>query len=304
MNPRKNESGQAIVMVVLSIMVIFLMASFVLDAGSWFRTDRQLQATADAAALAGAQELPDSTSVAHSTALDYASRNGGNVAGADITFESGGTVIKVVAQKDEDGIFSRVIGLNKTHISASAKARVGNPAQALHVAPMTVFCGHPLIDNCDGSSEPTFGEETTMMFDKNGAPGAFGMLNLSDGNGTPGTSEQAEWILRGKDKYLGLGLYNSNPGAKFSSTQIQDALSLRDGTVLLFPVFKTLEGEGENAKYDIIGWIGFHLESYEIHGHNATLTGYFTHFIAQGVQAGSGSGAPSTFGVKVVQLIE
>jgi hypothetical protein len=304
MNPRKNESGQAIVMVVLSIMVIFLMASFVLDAGSWFRTDRRLQATADAAALAGAQELPDSTSAAHSTAMDFASRNGGDVAGADVTFEEGGQVIKVVAQKDEEGIFSRVIGLSSTHITASAKARVGSPYQALHVAPMTVFCGHPLIHNCDGTSTPDFGVHTEMEFDKMGAPGAFGMLNLSDGNGTPGTSEQAEWILRGKDKYLGLGKYDSNPGAKFSSTQIQEALSLRDNTVLLFPVFKTLEGEGENAKYEIIGWIGFYLEDYEIQGHNAILKGHFTHFIAQGVQAGSGSGSPSTFGVKVIQLIE
>lgn len=300
----KSESGQAVVMLTLSIMVIFLMASFVMDAGSWYRTDRQLQATADAAALAGAQELPDSTSASHSTAMDYASRNGGNVAGADVTFEEGGRVIKVVAQKDEEGIFSRVIGLDSTHISATAKARVGNPAQALHVAPMTVYCGHLLIQNCDGTSTPTFGVPTVMEFDKNGAPGAFGMLNLSDGNGTPGTSEQAEWILRGKDKYLGLGLYNSNPGAKFSSSQIQSALSAREGTVLLFPVFKTLEGEGENAEYDIIGWIGFHLVKYVVHGHNAILTGYFTHFIAQGVQAGPGSGSPSTFGVKVVQLIE
>ena len=38
MSRLKNESGQAIVMLALSIMVIFLMASFVLDAGSWFRT--------------------------------------------------------------------------------------------------------------------------------------------------------------------------------------------------------------------------------------------------------------------------
>ena len=304
MSRLKNESGQAIVMLALSIMVIFLMASFVLDAGSWFRTDRQLQATADAAALAGAQELPDSTSAAHGTALDYANRNGGNVAGADITFDQSGSVIKVVAKKDEEGIFSRVIGQNSSPISATAKARVGNPAEALHVAPMTVFCGHELIHNCDGTSTPDFGERTEMEFDKMGAPGAFGMLNLAGGNGTPGTSEQAEWILRGHNKYLGLGKYNSNPGAKFSSSQIQEALSLRDGTVLLFPVFKTLEGEGENAKYEIIGWIGFYLEDYEIRGHNAILKGYVTHFIAQGIQAGSGSGSPSTFGVKVVQLIE
>jgi hypothetical protein len=169
---------------------------------------------------------------------------------------------------------------------------------------MTVYCGHPLIQNCDGSNDPTFGVPTVMEFDKNGAPGAFGMLNLSGGNGTPGTSEQEEWIRRGFDKYLYTGLYNSNPGAKFSSSQIQEALNDKLGTELLFPVFKTLEGEGENAEYDIIGWIGFHLVKVVVVGHNAILTGYFTEFIAQGLLASSGSGIPSTFGVKSIQLIE
>jgi hypothetical protein len=143
-----------------------------------------------------------------------------------------------------------------------------------------------------------------MEFDKMGAPGAFGMLNLSGGNGTPGTSEQADWIRRGHDRDLGIGLYDSNPGAKFSSSEIQEALADRAGTVLLFPVFRTLEGEGENAEYDIIGWIGFHLVTAVVHGHNALLTGYFTEFIAQGILSSSGSGIPPSFGVKSIQLIE
>jgi hypothetical protein len=78
------------------------------------------------------------------------------------------------------------------------------------------------------------------------------------------------------------------------------------GTVLLFPVFKVLDGTGQNAIYEIIGWIGFHLTAYEVHGNNATLHGYFTEFIAQGILAGSGgeSGPSSSFGVKSIQLIE
>jgi hypothetical protein len=103
-------------------------------------------------------------------------------------------------------------------------------------------------------------------------------------------------------------MYNSDPGAKFSSQNIQSALDSRIGTVLLFPVFKTLTGGGSNAKYDIIGWIGFHLESYVVHGNNATLTGYFTQFIAKGILSqhspGSGGVPSSFFGVKSIQLIE
>jgi Flp pilus assembly protein TadG len=306
MNPRKNEDGQAFVLMVIAMAVMVGMCALVLDVGAWFRTDRRLQATADAAALAGAQELPQSASAARTSAMDYADRNGGDVLSADIeiskTFNANDT-ISVRAAKSEPGIFSRLFGVDSTKIEARAKARVDSPKQARYVAPMVVYCDHELIKNCDGHGHPKFEEETELPFDKEGAPGAFGMLNLSGGHGTPGTSEEAEWILRGFDKFLDIGMYRSDPGAKFSSSQLQDALGDRIGTVLLFPVFKTLSGTGEGAEYDIIGWIGFHLESYEVHGHNATLKGYFTEFIAQGILSSSGSGVPSTFGVKSIQLI-
>jgi hypothetical protein len=142
-----------------------------------------------------------------------------------------------------------------------------------------------------------------MDFDKEGAPGAFGMLNLDGGQGTPGASEEGDWILHGFDKYLGIGKYKSDPGAKFSSQNVNGALDARVGTVLLFPVFKTLTGNGQNAQYDIIGWIGFYLTKEVTHGNTATLTGYFTEYIAQGILASSGSGVPNTFGVKSIQLI-
>jgi hypothetical protein len=307
MNRLKNEAGQTLAITALAMVAFVGMCSFVLDAGSWYRTDRRLQATADAAALAGAQMLPADPGAATSTALSYADKNGGDVAESDIKITSkfsSNDTIRVMAAKTQDGVFSKVLGIDSADIEAEAVARVDSPMQVRHVAPMTVFCGHPLIQNCDGNGSPTFGVPTTMVFDKNGAPGAFGMLNLNGGNGTPGTDEQEQWIRHGFDKYLDLGLYNSNPGAKFSSTQIKEALNDRIGTVLLFPVFKTLEGEGENAEYDIIGWIGFHLESFEIHGHNAELKGYFTEFIAKGILSKNGPGIPPSFGVKSIQLIE
>jgi hypothetical protein len=201
-----------------------------------------------------------------------------------------------------------VIAIPGANISAKAAARVGPPAQALHVAPMVVYCGHSLIQNCNNNHTPQFNVATTMQFDPMGAPGAFGMLNLDGENGTIGASTEADWITDGFDKYLGLGKYKSDPGAKFSSQNVQGALDDRIGTVLLFPVFKTLDGTGQNAQYDIIGWIGFYLQSYDVHGNSATLRGYFTTYIAEGILSkhapGSGGVPSSFFGVKSIQLIE
>src|SRR5262249_42265888 len=149
---------------------------------------------------------------------------------------------------------------------------------------------------------------TQMNYDPMGAPGAFGMLNLDGQNGTIGTSTESAWIGKGFDKYLGLGKYKSDPGAKFSSNNVQDALTSRLNTVLLFPVFKTLNGTGQNAQYDIIGWIGFYLTGFKVQGNSATLQGYFTQYIAEGILAqgspGSGGVPSSFFGVESIQLIE
>jgi len=303
---RKNEGGQAVVLMVLSLVVIMGMAALVLDVGHWYSTKRRLQGTADAASLAGAQMLPNDPSAAQSMALTYANRNGGDVAGADIVVSATNDTISVRARKTDPGIFSGILGIGSADIDARAKARVGPPTRARYVAPMVVDCAHPLIHNCDGDSIPDFNVNTTLDYDPMGAPGAFGMLNLG-GDQNPGTSEESEWILHGFNKYLPLGNYRSDPGAKFSSSNIQDALEARRGTVLLFPVFKVLDGTGQNAIYEIIGWIGFHLTTYEVHGNNATLHGYFTEFIAQGILASAGggeSGPSSSFGVKSIQLIE
>jgi Putative Flp pilus-assembly TadE/G-like len=306
MSRRGSDRGQVLVLTVLSLVALLGMAAMVLDVGAWFHQKRDLQATADAAVLAGAQLLPDDPNAAEAQALAYADKNGGGVLAGNVSVTSvrnPNDTISVLAKKSNDGIFSRVLGIVNVDISAHAKARVDAPEQALHVAPMVVSCAHPLIQNCNGNRTPQFNIRTSLNFDPMGAPGAFGMLNLDGENGTVGTSNEGEWILRGFNQYLGLGDYKSDPGAKFSAQEIQGALDQRIGTVLLFPVFRTLDGQGQQAIYDIIGWIGFHLESYTVNGNNAVLNGYFTEYIAQGIQATSGSPAPLTFGVRTVQLI-
>ena len=307
----KSERGQAFVLAAVAMVMCLGMAALVLDVGNWFRDKRRLQGTVDAAALAGAQQLPDDSAGAQSQAMSYANKNGGDVAGANIVITSqyqANDTISVAGQRNDPGIFTKVIAIPGADITAKATARVGPPAQALHVAPMVVYCGHSLIQNCSNNHTPQFNVPTTMDYDPMGAPGAFGMLNLDGENGTIGSSTEADWITDGFDKYLGLGKYKSDPGAKFSSQNVQGALDDRIGTVLLFPVFKTLDGTGQNAQYDIIGWIGFYLTGYDVHGNSATLHGYFTTYIARGILSqhspGSGGVPSSFFGVKTIQLIE
>jgi Flp pilus assembly protein TadG len=299
----KRENGQAMVLSVLFLVGLLGMAALVLDVGSWFREKRQLQLTADSAALAGAQVLPGSPANATSLALQYSTTNGRSITSNDVSITSdfsSNDTISVAAHANPPGFFSKLFGINTVSVGASAAARAYLPAQAMYVAPMVVNKLHPLVG---GSGCPCFNRQTTLDYDPMGAPGAFGMLNLDNGSGTPGSSEEGQWIEQGFNKFLPLGKYRSDPGAKFSSQNVQGALDNRIGTVLLFPVFDSLTGTGQNAQYNIIGWIGFHLDGYVVHGNSATLTGYFTQYIAKGIQAAPGSNEPD-FGVRTIQLVQ
>ena len=64
----RNERGQAMVLTVVFLVVLLGMAAMVLDVGSWYRADRDTQSTADAAALAGAQALPEDPATAKTLA--------------------------------------------------------------------------------------------------------------------------------------------------------------------------------------------------------------------------------------------
>jgi hypothetical protein len=124
MSVRKNENGQAFVLMTLALLMIMGMAALVLDVGSWYHTKRQLQATADASALAGAQALPERPGIGLTLAMEYADKNGGRVLGSDVVINN--DTITVTAKKTDAGIFSGVFGITATDIDATATAIRGS----------------------------------------------------------------------------------------------------------------------------------------------------------------------------------
>jgi hypothetical protein len=278
-----------------------------LDVAVWYREQRQAQATADAAALSGAQGLPFSTTAAVSSAQTYADKNGGGVAGADITIQSDWSpndTIQVTAHRTSNGFFSRLFGIDTVNVHATAAAREAVPDEVLGAAPITVSKFHP---DLSGPGCPCYHVETTLPLAKDGAPGAFGLLNF-DENLNNGNPPLASWIQSGFQGYLAApGNYDSDPGGKFNGTDIRDALTARLGSELLFPVFDTLGGGGSVAQYHIIGWVGFHLDSFDLtwHGNQQIITGYFTRVIWDGLQSGKGNHQPQPdFGVYSVSLVK
>jgi hypothetical protein len=290
------------VLTVVFLTVLIGMAAIVLDVGSWFRLQRQLQTTADASALAGAHALPDNPAGGISLALQYSTKNGGGVSSGAVSLSSTGVAndtISVKAEKPAAGIFARLFDIDSVDVVARAKARAGVPGEARWAAPIVVDEKHPLIS---GTGCPCFDEETELDFEKVG-PGAFRLVNLDDSKGGVGPADLAVWINSGFDAYMPLQWYYSDPGYKPSSSHVKDALANRIGDELLFPVYRGTRAQGAGFEYEVIGWIGFLLTDYEIRGsHTGKLFGSFTQVIWEGIL--SESSGSEDFGVRAIELIE
>jgi hypothetical protein len=305
MTTYRQNRGQAYVISILFLAVLLAMAAAVLDIGSWYRADRSLQATVDAAALAGAQALPGSTGNASALATQYANKNGGGT--MNVSFKSkviANDTITVSGSRPAPGFFSKMLGVNSVTVHATATARVGGLSAAKWVVPIVVDEKHPKLqcnpNPCSGATELNY-----LHLKNNGSPdgsGNFGFINLT--GGSSGTSDLGNLIENGWDQYMDLGDYDAITGNMFSSTNIGDLLNARIGDVLLFPIYRKIAGTGTNAHYEIVGWAAFKLSGMNLQGNNEKLFGEFVGVTWEGIQAEHASDAGVDFGVKNVSLVD
>ena len=318
----RHDCGQAYVISILFLSFVLVgMTAAVLDVGSWFRADRALQSRVDAAALAGAQALPANPGQATSLAIEYGSKNGGGIAGNHVAFSMAmipNDTITVDATAPAPGFFSKIFDIDTVTVHAKASARVAGLLEAKYVAPIVVNWKHPQLqcnpNPCQGPAELNYqhlkegkgnGDDDD---DDDGGPtndgaGSFGFINLTGDNGV-GTSDLGSWIQDGFDQFMPLGNYLTSTGNPFSSSHVKDSLEARTGTVLLFPVYQTLTGTGNNAEYKIIGWVGYRLTGMDLHGTSEKLFGEFTEVIWEGIQVSSGGQGGVNFGAQAVALVE
>jgi hypothetical protein len=326
---KTDERGQAVVFLVIAMTALLGMTALVLDVGSWFRADRQLQQVADSAALAAAQALPEDPGTASALAAEYAAKNDGPALDG-IEFKQTvvpNDTIRLAVSRPAPGFFSKLFGVDSVQVNANASARSSNISAARWVAPVVVDIDHPML-NCgsvSGKPKPCFGEPTELDLlhlkedggggkggggggggdgSSSDAAGAFGLLNLrfGDKTGSVGAEELGEWMGRGYDAMMPLGVYYSVPSTMFNSSHFQDALTAVVGQDVLFPIYRTIKQSGSNAEYDIVGWVGFTPTGSQVKGNDGKIFGSFTRVIWEGLQDETGS--QPDFGVRAIALVE
>jgi len=139
----KSENGAVVVIVALSIVALMMVTALTIDVGSLYEERRFLQTVADAAALAGAQELPDGVDEAKNIAIEYALEHGVNIDYYDdvVVGDYWATNDKITVNAinpNAELYFARVIGLSETQVVASATAIVASPQEYVGLVPWGV----------------------------------------------------------------------------------------------------------------------------------------------------------------------
>ena len=199
-----GSNGAVAVIVALLITAIVGMTALVVDMGSLYEDRRSLQGVADAAALAGAQELPESRTKATQKVMENIEKNynDDNVS-VDIEFSSfmgapDASIKVTVSNPDSPLYFGRIYGSDSENVSANATAVVASPVGLSDLVPWGAELeeGESLDDWLDGAVTKTlkFGAGGAIM-------GNFRALDLDNHHGG-GSNDYTDRIIYGYNEVL------------------------------------------------------------------------------------------------------
>ncbi|NLI94014.1 MAG: hypothetical protein GX434_17995 [Peptococcaceae bacterium] len=282
-NQTNNDKGSIMILVALMMTVLLACCALAIDVSMAYVEKAKLQNAVDAASLAGAQELPNTTS-ALTVANQYIVLNGFSPSDISVSFSNGNKTISVTGTKTFNYIFAKVIGFNTGTLSATAAAAVSPVGSVSGVVPL-------------GVEEQTFvyGQTYTL---KNGGgsgyTGNYGALalggtgasvfknNLEDGYSgtlTVGQSVDTEpGNMKGPTDTGVSYRINKDPTATFSTVQKGSP------RIVVVPVMDTMKVNGRKP-VTIVGFAVFFIESCS----DGVITGDFMQMVVNNSTSGTGT---------------
>jgi Flp pilus assembly protein TadG len=125
--PGAGERGQTLALLVIFMLSLVGMAAMAIDVGTWYQARRSIQSAADAAALAGASQLPAGWSNAQTAAqAEFAknSKTGDSAVYSNVTVNASSDSVTVTATRPTASYFAKEFGIGDPNISATARATV------------------------------------------------------------------------------------------------------------------------------------------------------------------------------------
>ena len=118
-----EEKGAAVVIIALAFTVFLGFMALAVDSGLLYLEHARLARAADSAALAGAQELPD-TVKAETVARQYAQLNELDPDAMSVGFSLDNREITITASKTVSLYFAQVLGYNEKTVRGQSRARI------------------------------------------------------------------------------------------------------------------------------------------------------------------------------------
>jgi Flp pilus assembly protein TadG len=122
-----RERGQTVPLLALFLTGLLGMCGLVIDIGGWYQQKLAMQAAADAAALAGASQLPVGWENGRSAATQQYAKNGNAGDGVTVTRTdnlTAGDSVTVTATRNAPTFFVRLFGLGSVGVKVTARATV------------------------------------------------------------------------------------------------------------------------------------------------------------------------------------
>ncbi|MCL6560134.1 MAG: hypothetical protein K6U74_15350 [Firmicutes bacterium] len=306
-----NQRGFTLVLVSAGMLALLGFTALVTDIGLLAVNRQQLVNAVDAAALAGAHELPVNTALARDTAVNYALLNGCSPDPPMVTADNNrqDTKITVTATRQVNYIFAKILGFNSGTVEARASA---------HVAGITSFKGAaPLAipdQTFDFNTRYILKQGSNSETESHLGPGTYGALSLG-GSGAGNYEDNLKYGYGGKLRVGDIVETEtgnmSNPTKRAIDYRIdlcghspECTVSSFDpgcSRILIIPVYKpNLIQSGQIKEIRIIGFAAFLVDRVTGQGNENYIEGYFIRMVAEG----DSSSGQTDYGLQGVKLVE
>ena len=179
----RDESGQALALCVVALVALLGICAFVIDVGSAYLAQRTLQASADAAALAGAQEIPN-VGTAVAVAKQYDGRAGSKnnverITGSVASTAEAKCLAKGIACAPANAVavrqtarvqtsFARVLGIDHIDVEAHATAQITSGEVPWAIFAYDQSCGGLVLKSNGDNVDVEGGIRSNGSFEVNG----------------------------------------------------------------------------------------------------------------------------------------
>ena len=283
-----------------------------IDMGMLYKTKGELSAAADAAALAGAQELPKKPDQAQTMAVDYAKKNGKATDQINVTLAADNRSIEVEIKRTVPLYLAKVFAQSNSLVTEKSKAKVSVAASVPWIVPFVI----PKTQVFDHVN--TF---TMRIPDPNKPYGQYEFDYMNVGIENTDFATYIKYLKYGYQKTFKVGDSVKYLGPSSGGKESVDAFfdrTVRDANtdytkaeggqprVMLIPVVEAMlpRNTVSGTPMKIIGFVGFFLET--VYKGSYGKTYYAKGKFIKDLNVGSGqtsNDATIDFGVRTIQLV-